>query len=674
MRVDLKAGTLRVFEDDSVVYRIDVRNWSACSDVPRFERRVAAAVAGRATRLRFPPGHVDYRTTADRCDARTEDRASTTSVREPIRIDGAVSAVLAFEGTGIVEEHPDGVDVTFPEARPVRVGVRSSEQGRGRRITVPGTPEGVATALTYASAACDTITPDRSHPNNRRNPPPIRPGSHVHVPDRIRSKRVDTGITIYIPPDLGTAFVLAPLAYYLGARVSVGPRNRPVLRAPDAGIRHELSELPRLQADASSLLYRTVILDCLVRRANDVSGGSPGRLLEAIGVDPERIGNEGIDARLAAYLDAPFRDIEQHLPEWHLSVYATPSRDSVAALEYVLDRLAFVYLPNASRLPEEERLRRSLDDFYREAGDAPTVDPILPDLNRGRLHGWLSDGIAIDAFRLLPEALGNRRSRPAVDDGGMDITLVINDEEMRPEANAVRRIYRERADESGTDLRIEHRLSRDALAAALDHPVDLFHYVGHCDKSGLRCTDGHLDTADLGHSGPRTFFLNACGSYHQGVSLVEAGSVAGAVTLRPVLDEQAKRVGTAFARLLTRGFAVERALRIASRRAIMNKDYAVVGDGAYAVCESQASSCAVLRVSRIDDRFSVRVEHGSADTTATYRDRLLGEGVCLSGRRRSASMSRTELRRLLRGLAVPAVYEDRYYWAPDLRRLLRGED
>ena len=49
--------------------------------------------------------------------------------------------------------------------------------------------------------------------------------------------------------------------------------------------------------------------------------------------------------------------------------------------------------------------------------------------------------------------------------------------------------------------------------------------------------------------------------------------------MRPVLDGQAKRVGTAFARLLTRGFAIERALRIASRRTIMNKDYAVVGDG-----------------------------------------------------------------------------------------------
>jgi len=677
MRVDHEPWGVRVSDGDGVVCRIDAEggNWSDHTGTPEIDAPVAETLSGRAARLRFPPGRIKSLTGSD--ERSGVGRPETArGIRGPIRIETGITVAVAFAGTATVEYRPDGIDVTFADARPVTLGLHPPRTGPDRTITVPGTPEGVATALTHASAAHATTAPARSLPATRRNPPPIERGDAVAVPEGVRSTRTDTGIELRVPPDLGSLFVLAPLAYYLGARVSVASRQTPLLRAPDVGVRHELSSLPELQADAASLLYRTITLDCLLRDARNEGERSSDRraserLLDAAGIDSGETAETDLDARLAAYLDAAFREIESDLPEWHLSVYAPPTPEHVASLPYVLDRLAFVYLPDATRLPEAERIQRSLEDFYRSPGDAPTVEPILPDLNRGRLHAWLADGVAIDTFRLLPEAHANRRSRPPIGGDQIDVTLVISDPEMQPEVSAIRRLYRKGSNACEIDLRVERRLGRDALASVFRRRTDLLHYVGHCDRAGLRCPDGHLDAADLDRCGARVFFLNACGSYHQGVSLVEAGSVAGAVTLRPVLDGQAKRVGTAFARLLTRGFAVERALRIASRRAIMNKDYAVVGDGAYALGGPDDADRVVAHVSRLEDGFRVRIEHGPPRAPATYRPSLLGEEECLQGSERRASMSRDELCAFLRGLEAPTVYEGRYYWARDLRRVLR---
>lgn len=671
MQVNAETETIRVFDCGDAVCRIGAENWSEASETPDIGPAVDTTVTGRVTGLRFPPGSA-VTGCGDGHVAGSEEVTST--LRSPIRIETAVTAVVAFEGTATIRENPGGIDVWFADARPVAIGLCPSQVRSDRTITIPETAEGVATALTYASVAHATSTPARSDPATRRNPPRIELGDTVDVPDAIRTNRVDTGIELRVPPDPASLYVLAPLAYYLGARVSVESRVAPLLCAPDAGVSHKLSSLPELQADAASLLYRMVTLDCLLREARDDAEGDAERLLAAVGITPGSIGSADIDDRLAAYLDTPLSAVESELPEWHLSVYATPSAEHVTALPYVLDRLAFVYLPDAAPLPDAERLQRSLADFHRASGGGPTVEPILPDLNRGRLHGWLADGVAIDAFRLLPETDANRRSLPPVDTDSIDVTLIINDREMRPEMEAIRRLCCDRSDEPGIDLRVERRLDRDELAASLRRPTDLFYYIGHCDRSGLRCTDGHLDVADVDHSGARTFFFNACGSYEQGVSMIEAGSVVGAVTLRPVLDGQAKRVGTTFARLVIRGFAVERALRIASSRAIMNKDYAVVGDGAYGLASSDDADRVVARISPVEDRFHVAIEHGPAHTTATYRRSPLVEETCLSGSERSASMSRAELCTLLRDLDAPTLYGDNYYWATDLRRaLLEGD-
>jgi hypothetical protein len=673
MQVDVHSGIVRVWENNGVVCRIEAEEWSDHRDTPTVDAPVEETVVGRVTALRFPPGRVVTR------DAGETDRSGVggreaSGLEGPIRIETAVTVVVAFEGTATLGVGPGGIEVSFPEDRDVALGLRRSGPGHDRTITVPGTAEGVAAALTYASVAHDTTTPVRSDPATRRNPPRIERGDAIDVPESIQSGRVDTGIELHVPSNRKSLFVLASLAYYLGARVSVETRDAPLLRAPDAGVCRKLSSLPELQADAASLLYRVVTLDCLLRDAHENPGGDSAGRLATAGIAPAAIADADVDERLAAYLDASFSAVESALPEWHLSVYVSPTPESVTALPYVLDRLAFVYLPDAEPLPGTERLQHSLADFYRARDDGPTVDPILPDLNRGRLHAWLDDGVAVDAFRLFPEAHANRRARPLAGSDPVEVTLVVNDAEMSAEMDAVRGICRDRSGDPGVDLCVEHRLDRGTLAATLREPTDLFYYIGHCDRSGLRCTDGHLDVASVDDSGADVFFLNACGSYEQGASMIEAGSIAGAVTLRPVLDGQAKRVGTAFMRLVIRGFAIARALRIASRRAIMNTDYAVVGDGTYGLARPDDVDRVLGRVTPVGERFRLQVEHGAAHATARYCRSYPGGGTCLSGSERRVSMSRDELSTFLQGLNAPVLYENRYYWAADLRQALLQDD
>jgi hypothetical protein len=667
MQVDVQSGIVRVRDGDGVICRIEAEEWSDHQATTDIDASVEETVAGRVTRLRFPPGRAVI---GGETDCSCVGNRKVSGLQAPVRIETAVTVVVAFEGTATLRTGPDGIDVSFPDARSATLGLRRSDSRHCRTITVPGTAEGVAAALTYASVAHDTTTPARSDPSTRRNPPRIERGDAIDVPESIRSERTDTGIELHVPPDRESLFVLAPLAYYLGARVSVAPRDAPLLRAPDAGVCRELPSLPELQADAASLLYRVVTLDCLLRDARENPGSDSAQRLTRAGITPAVTADADIDQRLAAYLDTRFSTIEPGLPEWHLSVYVPPKPENVVALPYVLDRLAFVYLPDADPLPEAERLQHSLADFYRTCDEGSTVEPILPDLNRGRLHGWLADGVAVDAFSLLSEAYANRRARPAVGDGPIDVTLVVNDGEMGAEMDAVRGICCDGSDGHGVDLRVKHRLDRGALAATLREPTDLFYYIGHCDRSGLRCTDGHLDVASVEESGADVFFLNACGSYEQGVSMVEAGSVAGAVTLRPVLDGQAKRVGTAFVRLVIRGFAIARALRIASRRAIMNTDYAVVGDGAYGLARPDDADRVLVRITPVGECFRLQVEHGAAHTTATYCRSHPDGGTCLSGSERRVSMSREELSTFLRGLDAPVMYENSYYWTADFRQAL----
>ncbi len=131
--------------------------------------------------------------------------------------------------------------------------------------------------------------------------------------------------------------------------------------------------------------------------------------------------------------------------------------------------------------------------------------------------------------------------------------VVCNDAEMTDEI--VDELYGFR-DLVEFDVTIDYNRTMTELRGALKSSVDLFHYIGHVDESGFLCADGSLDVQTLDNVGIKTFFLNACSSYEQGMALIEGGSTAGVVTLANVANKTATRVGRTFAGLLNIGFSL----------------------------------------------------------------------------------------------------------------------
>ena len=619
--------------------------------------KAADALTGAAAELVVPASAARLGTTFGVGERRSLDAAPHRLVATHRADDRSVVATVAFEGAATAVRRDDHVELSFPEQTPVTIAV-DKRDADGDPVTVPPTPSGLAAAITAMSGAHSTDGPGRSHPSNRRRPPTVELGSTVDVPASVSPDT--TGVEVVTPPSFEALFVLAPLSYYLGAEVSVGDVTRPRLRAPAAGVDRRLPALPELQTRCASLLRRCFYLDCHCR---DEDGSDA--VLASLGLDGAALRDASTAERLARYLDVPSRAISGRLPEWHLSTYVKPDAEHVPALPCLLDDMSQIYLPSASELDDEELLDRTLSDAYRAAADVPSVDVVDPELRDGQIHAWLADGTPIDAYKTTASAYRNRRRYGERTGGPLSVTVVLNDGSMRAERDTVADIYRDQTADRPIDVTVREDLTVGQLARELATPTDFLHYIGHCENGGLRCPDGTLSTAELARSRTRTFFLNACGSYHEGIDLVEAGSMAGAVTLTAVLDEQAATVGTTFARLLTHGFSIERGMQIARRQVLMGKDYAVVGDGTSSLVPVPEEE-AVVHLTDRGGEYEVRYEVLTTDGKGQRYDCPFDGTPRLCGDPTERTVSAATLRRAFDGRTLPVIYDGELHWSDDL--------
>lgn len=539
-------------------------------------------------------------------------------------------------------------------------------------LTVPPTPEGCATAVTHLSSALATTGPERSHPDCRGHPPLVRVRvGEPQVPDAVVDATPDTGIELRIPDSLTHAVVGAPLAYYLGASVSVGAAE-PALVAPDAGVHEPLPPMPEFQGRVVDLLRRVFVLDCLVRNRSGEPTLAGRERFDAL--DPAAARGADPDRRLARYLEVPAAAIPGGLPEWHLATYTDPDDDTMRCLPYLCNDLSLLYTAEASEIDPQGLLTIALDDFFRGAGpyrredSVPSVDLLNPDLGAGELHAWLAEGVPLEAFST---SLAAFRSRTDPDPDGLSVAVVLNDERMADERETVVVSYRE-ADRP-VDLTVEEALPAAELARLFEERRDLVHYIGHCELEGLRCPDGALDTASVDEVGARTFFLNACGSYYQGQRLVEGGAVAGAVTVRAVLDRPAATVGTTFARLLVAGLPIQRALGLARKQITMSTDYAVVGDGTHALAPEETSP-GVARLEHADAGYRLRYTVPATRRPGDWFQAPFDSGAeaHLRGKEATANLDREAAAAAVATIEGPVVYEGELRRARTLATQLRN--
>jgi hypothetical protein len=700
---------IRVFDGDNSSISVGAADLDVSAPGRDIRRPVEATLDVRSNELRFPVAVVYVSDLAR--DQRYEIGNETDPLQLPdgeyvVDVDAPIKTYLHASGSVTIRKTAEfeQVVVTFPEKRQVTLGFRSRHEKPDGVIDVPRIPSGVATALSHMHASHKTTGPDRSYPTLRGHPPLIRPADSASVPDAILDATPDTDIELVVPDDLANLFVLAPLAHYLQATVRVEPCERPVLLAPSVGIERSFEPMPGLERDATRVLRKVFFMDCLVRNAGPYGTNLAEKsLLDTLELDAARLYEADPDERLGTYLSIPHAAIEQRLPDWHLSTYVDPVPGHVDTLPFLLANLSLIYTPETSELEGSELVERSLGDFYRSdrpgsecsrpdpeldprsafagttrrqsSGKVATVEIVKPELRNSRIHGWLASGTPIDVFKSTPEAYRNRLDYLGRESDTTRITVVSNDDEMYDEHVDVEAIYRDRAEDLPIDVEVYDRLSTVDLATVFESERDFVHYIGHCERDGLRCPDGFLSATNLSECNAQTFFLNACGSYYEGLELVEQGAVAGAITFSQVLNEHAVTVGSAFARLMIHGFSIERALQLARRRIMMGKDYAVVGDGTHVLTQSKNRLPATATLESIGrDQYLLTYDQFSAPDVGGYYYPYVGDNEYsyLCGNESEYALDATEVQEFLRRAEMPVIYEGDFYWSDELWETLVG--
>jgi hypothetical protein len=665
----------------------------ALSVVGRGTSTVEHTLSGTVETIRLPPVVVKAVPLADGGIRQLLPSETTTLGAEPyvLYADANVRLFVRFDGpaTGRFADDEGGSGryvIEFPERTAVSIGFETLDDVVEDTVTVPETTEGVATALTVLSAANGTTSPDRTWPTTRDEPPRIEFGDRTEVPAAVVDDRPDTGIELVVPDDLRYLFTGSSLAHYLGAEVSVEPGTEPALRVGDRV--ESLGEFPTYQRRTAETLARCFYLDCVARGA----GPHGGRLTVAdtfdeLGLDADRLYEAPLAERVDTYLDVEFQRVRDQFPDWHLSMYVDPTFDHVSTLSHLLQQLPHFFLPESHDLTETEWLELSSNDTFardppdrdpnpdalrRVTREVSNVDLVQPELGEGREHGWLADDVPIEVFKTFPEAYENRRKYLAREGSELTVAAVLNNANMRTEHDHAIEHYELRADELNIDITIRENISVAELARTFESTHDLVHFIGHRESAGLECADGYLSTDSLAASNARTFFLNACGSYPEGEALIRKGSIAGGVTFESVLDSEAARVGTTFARLMVLGFSVKRGLDYARRQLLMPKDYAVVGDGTHVLAQSDALVPPMRWLFRDDDEFRILVDNYEPWAHGGYMQSGLtgGERRHLLGRERVYTVDWAGLREYLDTAQAPIVYEEQLWWPDELRQEL----
>jgi len=469
--------------------------------------------------------------------------------------------------------------------------------------------------------------------------------------------------------------VAAPLSYYLAADVVPGDHPRLVT---DRGFEHDLDTVRGFETEVERVLKQTFFLDCVTRTEGyyDVDLHERSAVENDLDLDFEWLYDQPLATQVERYLSVPFGAVEDELPEWRLTSHVAPEPENVELLPFVTNDLAVVRTPRDQPEPSSEVQTAAADEFFRDSSFTRSVASggaarsyVQPETADSLEQSWVGEGAPIGASKATTSAFYNRLDRTPTD-GARGITIVCNDPRMADERDVVDDVYGSR-DELPFDVRVHRDLTRAELREVLSAETDLLHYIGHIDAEGFECADGKLDATTLAAAGPDAFLLNACQSYEQGAALVEAGAIAGIVTLSDVINSGAVRMGRMLARLLNRGFTVGSALEVARDDSIIGDQYTIIGDSSLSLARTDGGPPNVCAVSRSDDGYeldwqthpSTRVGMGSMVMPYVSDE---DQYHLWSGTSKTFEMTAAELQQFLSLETVPVKIDGSLVWSDEL--------
>ncbi|USZ72839.1 hypothetical protein [Natronosalvus halobius] len=611
------------------------------------DEQVDAAVTARVTEVRYDLQNFLKVTRSDGSFQVERNGQTTAAIRDdvgtdrPVRyslpegqyrcsVESSIIVHLCFDGAGTIRYRPEsGLTISFPHPTTVTFGFKTYVDYPRHELTVEPTTAGFATAVSHLGAAITTTTVDRVHRNHRGYPPTIRLGSETTVPAAVEASTPDTGIELLIPDSLSALLPVAPLAYYLGARVSVQDDSAPILRAPAVDVHHEFDPLPAFEGQAATLLKRVFFLDMLATWYDDSEWTVRAHsILESAGIDLEPCVEAPLAERLEAYLSFPGPPLEDALPSWPYRMTVEPSPESVAQLPHLLYDMAAIELPKVAEATEGTKVAEVTEtteamettEATKEVAEPTDATDVIDgteamkatkttEKNRSavdfpsnneqrfeaisRLRGRLQPGgVTSDptdaAFTSMPAAYRNRLEYLGADRRQRAVVVAFTDEIADAERASVVDRYRRRDDVLSPTVTALEDPSREELADVFETGVDFLHVIGDCSEAGIRCRDGVLEPASLEENNVQLFQID--GPRSLAVDLVEHGSVAGAVGVPGVAgtagvggdhDDDVGRSGnTTVGELLLYGHSLATATQCAASTD-NTQPRAVVGDGSY---------------------------------------------------------------------------------------------
>jgi len=494
--------------------------------------------------------------------------------------------------------------ISFETPQKVYVGARSHHKRPSTTISTTDKFEDLAKAISHFGSALKTTSCERSYPTLRGHPPNLSLDGELNIPSIL--EKPETDITIEIPANYRSIFVISPLAYYLGAEINI---DESAVIKTDGDIIHDLEGTFRgFENEVKRVLKQCFFLDCIAR----TEGHYQVQLYEREQIEPKLdldfnfLYDQPVGEQIRSYLTVPYETVSGLIPIWKKTAHMSINPKNIEFLPYLANDLSIIRPKEETKTEtpqlehvEDNMTKRNNDlgDFSREELDIERNSRSNNNIEHPRKHikilesnsiehTWIGREMSIGASKAILDSFKNRLDQDPTD-GDIEIIVIVNDEKMAEEGTIVDDVYDSR-DQLDLTTKLRHQLTTEELRAVLNQEFDFLHYVGHIDKAGFRCSDGQLDAASINNMNTSTFFLNACTSYQQAIELIKSGAVAGIATTEPVLNSGAERVGKTAARLLNLGFPIISALKIAKSESIMGRNYTVIGDGSTSLTQAES--------------------------------------------------------------------------------------
>jgi len=672
--VDVTLDDTRIVATDRAGRRVEVETvgWDQPAPKQPLPFAMEATITGRVTRLSVDANSIAVGTLDE--DGKPQERRpinpntelewSTSGVDNSsfVATTAPLDTWIRFDDDVTIEKRGEKhVVLSFPRPTAVTLGFWSDLDAPAHEVTVPRTPAGVATGISYFRAAFTETSPRRTALATRGYPPRIRFGDEESIPEELATV-ADLDVQLTLPPTLEALIPAASLSAYLGARLRVAEDATPRLWVPSLGFTHEFDPMPAFQHQAASLLRRVAYLDLLVRWVTETDyDWLEADALTVLDLDPEACVERSMAERLVRYLSVDFERVSPIFPELASYVYAEPAYETVRTLPHLVANLTQVYLPGASPdrtdAPSERPDVRGVPGgdaaTSRQTGPTPRTD--------GPYVGWLGDDPMADTYELHPRAYSNRE-RYFGDREAVTVALACTDPERSAALESIREWYHSETQSiTVSELRSP---TCGELADRLEAGVDFLHFVGPC-RDGLACADGRLEPGELTDPSVRAFFLDGPDSYATGRAMIEAGSVAGAVWDGPV-TAASEPVRRTFVRTLVGGFTVDLARRHALGYADDPAPLRVVGDGLHELVDYDQMQVYPMVIEPLGDRqFRVRISPIQTDVGIAFG------GLCLDrwqfgGNEFDLTLDAADVTQLLETQQYVVHYEGDVYDAGDV--------